>query len=421
MLASFRSISAFSLIAAIFPFFMLPFLADQLTQKDFGTLVLFDSFVTLATPVIHFSIAGVIVEYYKLNEQQLRSYIYNSILISLPVITTLLLFSFATRTIVESRYDVDGNVYVLLPVIVYANFFIQLYLILCACQNKTFNYALFTVVPPLLIMISTVSLIYFNLLSWQAKAYSMFFIYMFFAFLALYRLWNERLRLYIFEFNKKIIELNLKFTLPLLPHTCAASLYFVLDRFFIAEYVNNEGVAIYSAGLQLAMIMGVIQNAFSKAWNPLILSVIKNENDSFVISTTQQNTMLRLMMYALIGMTLMFFFLGVFIYMLVPYILPPEYIEARYVGLYLSTGFYFLGFYKTVSPVLWHFKKSKFISQITLTVLGVNVLLNYFLVPSFGIYGAAAATVLSMFLQFLFTALYVSKLWKKYNREIIDV
>lgn len=416
MFSAFKKISALSLVAAIFPFLMLPFLTKYLSQDDYGVLVLFDSFTSLIVPLIHFSIAGLIVEFYKLNEKDFKSYLYNSILLSIPVLIVLQVLVIFTSEFVEERYQIERGVYLWLPTIVFSNFFIQIYLLLKLCQNKHYQYGIFILAPPFLVSVLTLIFIWLELLTWQARAYSMLIIYSIFSFIALYYLWLKEFKGYQLSLNKNLVLLNLRFTLPLLPHTCAASLYFVSDRFFIAEYVNNTGVAIYSAGLQFSMIMGVVQNAFSKAWNPMILSVLKNNTETILITERQQKTIFRLVSYALLALTLIYFCLAIFIYLIVPYLLPLEYIEARYVGIYLATGFYFLGFYKTLSPVLWHFKKSKFISQITITVLLINICLNYYLVPKIGVDGAVLSTVLSMFFQFIFTALYVVKIWFQHKK-----
>ena len=116
------------------------------------------------------------------------------------------------------------------------------------------------------------------------------------------------------------------------------------------------------------------------------------------------------MFYACFGVTIISLVIATIINFSTVYLLTVDYEQSKYIGMMLVGAFCLLGYYKAVSPILWFHKCSASLSKITLVVFIINFLLNYLLIPVYGIYGACFATIISILFQFTFTLLLVVKI-----------
>lgn len=408
MLLSLSKISIITLFSAIFPFLLLPIITRLVDIKDFGNLVILETLILILTPIIQFSVSGVVVEFFKLTKDEFKKYINNSLLIAIPAfIGAEIIIIFAADVIAE-KFSVDKIWLYYLPVIVLLNLSTQTLISIYQCEKNYKGYSFLLIGPNLIIFLFTILFLIVYELGWQSKIYAMSGSYLIFSLVTLYILYKRS------HISKNIdiylISLNLKFTAPLIIHILAASLYFVADRMFISDLLGNSLVAIYAAGMQLAMVMSVIQNSLSKAWNPFVLEfmgdMVKKQKDF----SAEYKKLTSLMFYACFGVTIISLVIATIINFSTVYLLTVDYEQSKYIGMMLVGAFCLLGYYKAVSPILWFHKRSASLSKITLVVFLINFLLNYLLIPVYGIYGACFATIISILFQFTFTLLLVMKI-----------
>ena len=69
--------------------------------------------------------------------------------------------------------------------------------------------------------------------------------------------------------------------------------------------------------------------------------------------------------------------------------------------LWVALGFAFNGMYKMVSVYLFYLEKTMIIAMSSFGVAIINIILNFVLIPTHGMEGAAIATMSSMALQFI--------------------
>ena len=408
MLRSLSIISIITVFSAVFPFLLLPIITRMVDMQDYGNLMILETFMVILTPIVQFSVSGIIVEFFKLPKEKFKKYIGNSLIIAIAafiVSEVILLFS---ADIIAKSFGVDHIWLYFLPIIVLLNLTIQTLTSIYQCERNYKGYSFFLIGPNLISFILVIILLNVFELGWQSKLYATggaFFLFSFIALRILYKgsYISNNIQMYF-------VSLNLKFTLPLIPHTLAASLYFVADRLFIADLLGNTSVAIYAAGMQLALVMSVVQNSLSKAWNPFVLEfmgqmVEKKENIS-----KGYKKLAVFMFYGCLMITVMSVALASLINFTVVYLLPANYEQSKYLGMMLIGAFCLLGYYKVVSPILWFHKRSSVLSKITVVVFIINLLLNYTLIPLYGIYGACYATIISIFFQFAFTLILVTKI-----------
>lgn len=414
-----KIISSLTLLNSVLPFILLPILTFQLTLDEYGGLVLLETFMAILTPILQFSIAGLIVEYFKLSKYDFSLYLTNSLILVLPAFILLEVIVFFSSDIMANHFGLHKGWFLMLPVIIFFNITIQTLVIVYQCKKNYKLYALFLLGPNTLTFLLTILLLFFSDLGWESKLYAVSVSFLLFSVLSFYLLIKELDMKW--KLNFSMLSSNLKFTLPIIPHSVAAGMYFMADRLFISELLGNASVAIYAAGMQLAMIMSVVQNSLSKAWTPFVMEFIGGKEEGKISTLKDYSQLYRLMLLACFVVILFGVIISLVIYFLVDYLLPPDYTQAKYLGIMLIGGFCLLGFYKVYSPILWYHKKTGLLSKVTIVVFLMNLILNSLFIPQFGIYGACYATIISIACQFLLTQVLVISIVRNHQRELIDV
>ena len=266
------------------------------------------------------------------------------------------------------------------------------------------KYAFFLIGPTSCTLALTLFLLLKYELGYSSKLYAIGATYIIFSFLSVISLLRDGYVQYSNHPSIKLIKLNLKFTLPLIPHVLSAGLYFAADRLFISKFLSNADVALYAAALQLALVISVIQNSISKGWNPFIMEVLQNKN-SF------DESIKKIFKYISIGSLILFFIVlmwAIAVLFISDIIFPSAYGGIESISISLIMAYGFLGLYKLFVPIPLFYKKTTSLSKITMFIFLMNIGLNFILIPIYGIIGAAAATVTSMVAQLLLTLFLVN-------------
>ncbi|MCW9018187.1 MAG: oligosaccharide flippase family protein, partial [Kangiellaceae bacterium] len=360
MLRNLSIVSGITLLNSVFPFVLLPIFTNYVTVADYGKLVILEAFLAIFTTIVHFGIAGLVVEIFKLKKDEFRKYASTSILILVPTLVLLEVYVFFSADFLSQAFGLDKSWLLLLPLIVFLNALIQSAVSIYQCEKNYRNYAVFLFLPNLLTFAIALTLLFYFDQGWQSKLYGVLISFFCVCALSLYYLIKDK---YLsIEFCKNSLVLNLKFTLPLLPHSLAAGLYFMADRLFLANLLDSRSVAIYAAGLQLAMVMSVIQNALSKAWVPYVLEFLGRCKEDISSVDKAYRELLKYMGAGMLVLVILSAVISVFVYLAVMYLLPVEYSHSIIVGILVVSAFCILGFYKIISPVIWFYKKSAALS-----------------------------------------------------------
>ncbi len=415
MLRSLSIISIITVFSAAFPFLLLPIITRLVDMEDYGNLVVLETFIVILTPIVQFSVSGVVVEFFKLSQDEFKKYVGNALVIAIPtfIMSEFIIFLFAN--IIGEIFGVNHVWLYFLPIIVLLNLTIQTLASIYQCEKNYKGYSFFLIGPNLISFVLAIIFLSVFEFGWQSKLYAAGLSFFIFSIVALRILYKGS---YIStSIQSYFVSLNLKFTLPLIPHTLAASLYFVADRLFISDLLGNASVAIYAAGMQLALVMSVVQNSLSKAWNPFVLEFMREMGEESRVVLKEYKKLTVFMLYGCSVITIMSIGLAVVINFTIVYLLPENYEQSKYLGMMLVGAFCLLGYYKVVSPILWYHKRSASLSKITLVVFFINLLLNYSLIPEYGVYGACYATITSIFFQFSFTLLLVKRIASTHINE----
>ena len=158
--------------------------------------------------------------------------------------------------------------------------------------------------------------------------------------------------------------------------------------------VGIEATGIYAVAYQIGQVVDVILMSFRTAWTPWLYGMLSKEK-----SNKRKIVKLTYFLFVLILVaTICFYYLSL---QLMPYLVGSEFVGASYYMLWIIIGFSFRGMYYLVFNYITFVEKNKLLMSITLAIAVLNLLLNYILISRNGPIGAAQATAISFFAEFV--------------------
>lgn len=187
--------------------------------------------------------------------------------------------------------------------------------------------------------------------------------------------------------SQKTLGKLLKYSIPMIPNSLFWWVNASIDKYFVTGMMSLADAGLYSVGVKMPTVGNSIVGVFNSAWR---LSAIKENNSQGKHQFFNQ--VFELFSLLIIGVTMGITVLAKpLAYML----FNKEFFQAWTVVPFLMVGFYF----SCVSAFIGNLFLGARITKIlfTTTVYGavVNIILNLLMIPSWGIMGAAVATMIS--------------------------
>lgn len=226
--------------------------------------------------------------------------------------------------------------------------------------------------------------------------------------IALFIIFNQNKK-FLIIIQKKYIKFALTLGLPLVLHQVSISLLAQSDKIMIQKLVGNKEAGIYSIGVIITSVLAVIIYSIDSAWTPWFYTKLSEEKYNILI---EKNNIL----------VIFFMFLTSGFILILPDVIhimtDDSYWDSIYTTIPLVISIYLNFMYVFSVGVEYFLKKTGFISVVTVTCVFINIILNYFMIKRFGYIGAAYATCISRFFQFLFHY-FIAKYFLK--AKIVDV
>ncbi|SFU45819.1 oligosaccharide flippase family protein [Pontibacter akesuensis] len=215
-----------------------------------------------------------------------------------------------------------------------------------------------------------------------------------------YKLWKRA----VVAVDSELIKKTIFYGLPFVPAFILEWLFQASDRFFLRYYMSFEDIGIYAASFKIVAALNLLQSGFNLFWVPFSYELF-SKNPEERGTYAKVFNFLSAALLAVIVMLMLF-------KNIIASILADSYSEAAYIIPFLL----FIPVLYTISEVtvvgINLKKKTYFHLYISLFAFISNVLLNFLLIPAFGIKGAAIATGLSYFVFFVSRTFYSQSLFK---------
>lgn len=371
-------------------FFLLPLYTSYLATKEYGTVDLIQTYVTLLVPIItlelEMSIFRFLIDSRK-NEKVTNKLISNNFFIlgiSLSIFSILYI-------IVSSFVTIPYRWLILVDIIVcvLSGNFLQV----ARGFGKTLDYAISCILTGLTTVISNIILICFVHMQAEGMIISMAlanFICSLYLFI--------RLKLYS-KINFKIVDFKqikemYKYSLPLIPNGISWWIVNVSDRSIISIVLGASANGLYAISNKFPTIISSLTGVFNLSWSEsAALHINSSDRDEFFSDIT--NTILRLFMA-----------LGVGMLACMPFVFPIL-IDVKYNDAYNYIPFLVLGTVFNVAICLYSQvylakKLSKQVASTAIVGAIINILINVIFIKQIGLYAAAISTMISYFVMMVY-------------------
>lgn len=381
-----------SLISGGIVIFLVPLYTRVFNPADYGVLELINVYFALLSTLIVFGLdAAQALYYYGTDDVIDRKF----------TLSTSIVFQFGLSTIVAMVMLMSS---VNLSSLAFGKPFYGLYFRLIALdlpfaaiiffsQNVlrlarlSWKYTFLTII----ILVSNFILTVFMVVIWKKGIYGIFLskliIDALFTSIALYLIYP-----YLgITFSWFRLKQLLAYGVPLIPASIALWVLNFSNRYFLQYYSSLSDVGLYSVGSRLASIMGLITGAFRTAWGPFALSIHREENARQVYANV--------LTYYLVLTSGIGIGLSIFAPEIIAIFTTTAYYGASAVISYLAFGLIAYGAYYIFAIGVNITKKTSHIGWTTMLAAGVNIILNFLLIPRIGMVGAAIAALVSQWVS----------------------
>lgn len=191
-----------------------------------------------------------------------------------------------------------------------------------------------------------------------------------------------------FRFSTPKLQAMLRFGAPLIPAGIGMFVLNFADRFFLRKYSSLSVVGTYALGYKIGMSLNaLLLTPFYLFWSAYMYEVAQEENAKELFARVYEYLMLGLLFGAL-GISL-------FGRDAVSVLAPPSYWAASQIVPIIALSYMFSGLFYYFQLGMALSKRTEFRAYAVGASALLNILLNFLLIPRYGAYGAAWATLFS--------------------------
>ena len=181
---------------------------------------------------------------------------------------------------------------------------------------------------------------------------------------------------------------------PLVPHILMALGLVSADRFILAYYRDLREVGLYAVAYTFGMIMSLVTMSLSQAWAPIYYDLArKGEEGRQVLSKMCAGLIVMLTAVACFGALIAQDFVAHFV--------DHRYASAGRVVPWIIGAYLAHSLFSMFSLSAMQTRRTTLIMGASFVALMVNTVLNFALIPRWGMYGAAYATLIAYVLEAL--------------------
>ena len=206
------------------------------------------------------------------------------------------------------------------------------------------------------------------------------------------------------EFDRRLFRAMQKFGMPLVPSALALWAINFIDREFIVWYKGPAEVGVYSVAIKVASIITFVMVAFRTAWPAFAYSI----EDDREAKRTYSFVLTYLLSFATWGALA----LGALAPWWVAFLTNPRFQRAQEAVGLLAFAFAIYAGYTVLAIGSGRARRTQFNWVVTGIGAAVNVGLNFWLIPKWGMVGAAISTLISYVVLFIGMTMYAQRVYR---------
>ncbi|WP_233879575.1 lipopolysaccharide biosynthesis protein [Virgibacillus halodenitrificans] len=386
---------------------MMPIYTNYLRPEEYGTMTTVQTLVGMFQLFLHLSLHGAVTRFFYdyLNDKEKQKEYIGSIFAFVCVFSTsmslvLLIFHNPIGSLLFSNIPINPFFFYLVG-LSWASSVLALPLALWRAQEKAGLFVIFNITKSILIMIVASFLIIVKDFGPEGVLLSHFTISVSFVIIASI----ISRKSFTISFQSTYVKNSLIFSIPLLPHVASGWIIKSSDRVILEKFVDLKELGLYSLAAQVSIVLSLFYTGVNNALVPRYTSLRKEGNNE------EAKKLLRIFTIIIIltgGLSIPIAIFAVQLLSSNNYIGAMNFVPVLIIGEIIK-GLYFIPVAK-----LFYTKSTKSIATSSIIAAVANIILNFFLIPYIGAYGAAASTIISELIRF--TLIYVAS---KKNKEVI--
>lgn len=393
-----HSLVYFSSTAAskVLQFCLIPIMTFHLTPVEYGNIGVFISVIGFISILIGMSPHVYIgTNYFIFSDIQRKNY--------LASILSVILISSIIAILAISLYgDIFGISVKILVIGILSSSLIKIFMIqssILQMSARPVEYAKLEISRGIIGFIAMVSLLNLGI-NWESKAYSdlitsiLLIVY-------IYALQDkEILRI---RFNIDNIKSFLKYSIPLIPHSFALVGLSGIDILFLRELSSPDSLGIYAFSTSVSLMMYYVLLSIDKSLSEYILRTYGQDKHLGVVLKIFSG----LIIISILSIFVVYFAIRNFD----GYIFASSYLGNEKLIAILSLGYVIYALLSIPLLYVYRARKTKVVALISTSSLVINILMNYILIPKYGIYGAAYATLIAYSFMFVLSIIFSAKFY----------
>lgn len=369
-------------------FFLVPLYTKALSTKEYGTVDLIATIGVILVPIITFNIGEAVMRFALDDNADKKGIINIGVLFSLFSLILGLTAAIAVRLF--SQITVDWT-------LVYLYCISQGFYMIFSCnlrgQEKLFQYAIGNILQALLV--AGLNILFLNVFKLGVNGF--FFAYILantISFLYCFIAGNTISALQNFHIDKQLMIKMVKYSIVLVPNSFMWWIMNSSDHVMVTSLIGVAANGIYAISYKVPSVLSSLSTVFNQAWSYSAIHENKSK-DSVEFNNEMFDNLVRFQLIITVSlMTFMKPFLKIYV--------QSSYYEAWQYTPYLLVGYFFLTMGTFLSTIYTVQKDSKGFLFSGLVGAVLNLVLNFILIPLWGIHGAAFATCISYIAVFLY-------------------
>jgi len=386
-------------------FLVLPILVQIIPPEGIGKIALFDATLLFVAPIVHFQIGGfIVVNYYAKPLSYINTIVSNMYWLSLINSIIICVFIYLARTPLLNLTGLNLEILLFTPLV---GFMLNIHtqnLMIQRNKEKPTLFALMSIGYSVVEIFLIFLLINVFTQQWEGRVYAMMITLLLFLFVNTIHL--VRQNLLSFRFDMEVLKRNLKFSLPLLPTVLGLAALNQADKYFIEHYSGSAELGIYNLGYTIGMVILLISSSVDLVFVPKIYQLLTS-NEKLDFNEKSIVRLSYLYFASLIVLALLLWLVSTICFNL--HLFPIEYRSTLNVIPFIAFGYVFWGVTNILNPYIAIAEKTIFILIAISFGVIVNLLLNYLLIPTNGMMGAAYSSCISFFTVMIITAMFSLK------------
>ncbi|MCK5520877.1 MAG: oligosaccharide flippase family protein [Candidatus Marinimicrobia bacterium] len=396
-------------ITRMIPFFLFPFYTHYIARADYGVVQLIYSTIGFMNIIFHYGLDTAFLRFFvkkdeNFGRKEVFTHAFMSLLFTGVIFSSLIWKNSGHISLLLFDVENYGRLIQYSGVILLLNALTNIPLYYLRMVNKAVTFNLLNILNVILTFSLNVYFIHF-----LNKGIEYILISNIIA--SLVTLFMEFPIIIInfsFKIPRSLWKKMILFGLPFIPGGLASMILEMIGRFMLQRMTDLETVGLYLSGYKLGIFMLIVITAYKFAWQPFFL----NKGDD----PEAPGIFARIMTFFLAVLGAVYLAVAFYIHDILRLrifginIFDESYWGAEPIVPIILAAYIFLGIYMNLVPAIYFTEKTWVIPLFSGSAAIVNILLNYLLIPVWGMIGAAWATLIAYFWM-AFLTWFITRKW----------